>query len=186
MYCGISTSCKITGGILAKGGRPVKSLIWQGWCVRFWGMLKIRLQRTGKRGQAYFRVVVLEHTTKPKGKYLEFLGSYDPHKNKLSVKADRIKHWLSVGAHLSETTNNLLIGKGVIEGEKVKVWKPKKKKEKEPAQAKAAPAAAPAEKPQTEEAKAPAPKENKAENEPAKAAEEATSALIEKAKTESE
>jgi small subunit ribosomal protein S16 len=90
-------------------------------------MLKIRLQRTGKRGQAYFRLVVTEHTTKPKGKYLEFLGSYDPHKNELSVKADRIKYWLSVGAKLSETANNLLVGKGIIEGEKVKVWRPKKK-----------------------------------------------------------
>jgi len=91
-------------------------------------MLKIRLQRTGKRGQAYFRLVVLEHTTKPKGKYLEFLGSYDPHKNELSVNAERVKHWLSMGARLSETANNLLVGKGVIEGEKVKVWKLKPQK----------------------------------------------------------
>jgi len=90
-------------------------------------MLKIRLQRTGKRGQAYFRLVVTEHTTKPKGKYLEFLGSYDPHKNEISVKADRVKYWLSVGAKLSETANNLLVGKGIIEGKKVKVWRPKKK-----------------------------------------------------------
>ena len=30
---------------------------------------------------------------------------------------------------MSETVNNLLVGKNVIEGEKVKVWKPKKKKE---------------------------------------------------------
>jgi small subunit ribosomal protein S16 len=119
-------------------------------------MLKIRLQRTGKRGQAYFRVVVLEHTTKPKGKYLELLGSYDPHKNELSVKADRVKHWLSMGAHLSETINNLLVGKGIIEGEKVTVWKPKKKK-KEATETKAAPA----KKPKTEEA--PAPKEKEAE-----------------------
>lgn len=133
-------------------------------------MLKIRLQRTGKRGQAYFRVVVLEHTTKPKGKYLEFLGSYDPHKNELSVKADRVKYWLSVGAHLSETANNLLVGKGMIEGEKVKVWKPKKKKEKEGVRAKVAPVAVPAEKPQAEEATAP--KENREESKPAEAAEE--------------
>ena len=141
-------------------------------------MLKIRLQRTGKRGQAYFRVVVLEHTTKPKGKYLEFLGSYDPHKNEVSVKADRVKYWLSMGAHLSETANNLLVGKGVIEGEKVKVWKPKKKpsaqaqaegKEKEAVQAKAAPI----EKPQTEEA--PALEKSGEKSEPAKAAEEAVS-----------
>lgn len=89
-------------------------------------MLKIRLQRIGKRGQAYFRVVVTEHTTKPQGKYLELLGSYDPHKKVLIAKNDRIKYWLSQGAQLSPTANNLLITKQVIEGEKVKAWKPKK------------------------------------------------------------
>jgi len=109
-------------------------------------MLKIRLQRTGKRGQAYFKVVVTEHTTKPQGKYLELLGSYDPHKNKMTVDAEKIKHWLSQGAHLSETANNLLINKGIIEGDKVQVWKPKKKKigevmaqEKKPVEANAEP-----------------------------------------------
>ena len=166
--------------MVANGNESVKSLIWRGQCVRFWGMLKIRLQRTGKRGQAYFRVVVLEHTTKPKGKYLEFLGSYDPHKNEISVKADRVKYWLSMGAKLSETANNLLVGKGVIEGEKVKAWKPKKKKkEKEAVQAKTAPTAAPAEKPQTEETAAL--KEKEEESEPTKAEEEVTQAPAEEA-----
>ena len=88
-------------------------------------MLKIRLQRIGKRGQAYFRVVVTEHTKKPQGKYLELLGSYDPHKNQLTVDGEKVKHWLSQGAKMSETVNNLLVGRGVIEGEKVRVWKPK-------------------------------------------------------------
>ncbi len=166
-------------------GKSVKPLIWRRQCVRFWTMLKIRLQRTGKRGQAYFRVVVLEHTTKPKGKYLEFLGSYDPHKNEISVKADRVKYWLSMGAQLSETANNLLVGKGVIEGEKVKVWKPKKKKEKEVSQAKAAPTVASSEKPQMEEA--PPPKEKEEESEPVKAEEEAAPAPTEEeAKTQQE
>ncbi|MBI2063903.1 MAG: 30S ribosomal protein S16 [Candidatus Yanofskybacteria bacterium] len=90
-------------------------------------MLKIRLQRIGKRGQAYFRVVVTEHTQKPKGQYLELLGSYDPHKNEMNVNAEKVKHWLSKGAKMSETVNNLLVGRGVIEGEKVTVWKPKRK-----------------------------------------------------------
>lgn len=148
-------------------------------------MLKIRLQRTGKRGQAYFRVVVLEHTTKPKGKYLEFLGSYDPHKNEISVKADRVKYWLSMGAQMSETANNLLVGKGVIEGEKVKVWKPKKKnKEKETAQAKTAPITAPAEKPKTEEA--PIPEENEEESKLVETAVETAPASTEKIETEQE
>lgn len=90
-------------------------------------MLKIRLQRIGKRGQAYFKVIVTEHTRKPKGKYLELLGSYDPHKNKLNVDGPKVKHWLSKGAKMSETVNNLLVRKGVVEGEKVQTWKPKKK-----------------------------------------------------------
>lgn len=100
-------------------------------------MLKIRLQRTGKRGQAYFKVVVTEHTQKPKGKYLELLGSYDPHKNKITVDIEKVNYWISQGAHLSETANNLLVGKSVIEGEKVKAWKPKKKKKIEGAPAQA-------------------------------------------------
>ena len=90
-------------------------------------MLKLRLQRTGKKGQAYFKVIVTEHTKKPQGKYLELLGSYDPHKKNFEVKMDRIKHWMSKGAQLSETLNNLLVGRKLIEGEKVTVWKPKKK-----------------------------------------------------------
>ena len=94
-------------------------------------MLKVRLQRIGKKNQAYFRVVVTEHTTKPKGRYLELLGSYDPHKNELKVKEERVKYWLSKGAQLSPTLNNLLVGRKIIEGEKVKVWKAKKKKGKE-------------------------------------------------------
>ncbi|MBI2670307.1 MAG: 30S ribosomal protein S16 [Candidatus Yanofskybacteria bacterium] len=94
-------------------------------------MLKIRLQRIGKRGQAYFKVVVTEHTKKPKGKYLELLGSYDPHKNKMNVDAEKVKHWLSQGAKMSETVNNLLVGRGVVEGDKVKVWKPKNRRSAE-------------------------------------------------------
>ncbi len=90
-------------------------------------MLKIRLQRIGKVGQAYFRLVVTEHTTKPQGKYLELLGSYDPHKKVAKIEGERVKHWMTKGARLSPTANNLLISKEIIKGEKVKAWKPKKK-----------------------------------------------------------
>ena len=93
-------------------------------------MLKVRLQRIGKRNQAYFRVVVVEHTTKPKGRYLELLGSYDPHKDVINVKGERIKYWITKGAQLSDTVNNLLVERKVIDGKKVKVWKAKKKEQK--------------------------------------------------------
>lgn len=91
-------------------------------------MLKVRLQRIGKKGRAYFRVVVTEHTRKPKGKYLEDLGSYDPHKNEISVDAERVKYWFGHGAQASPTVNNLLVDRGVIEGKKVRAWKPRPQK----------------------------------------------------------
>ena len=88
----------------------------------------MRLQRIGKPGQAHFRLVLQEHTSRVKGGYIELLGSYDPHKKLLQAKADRIKYWLSQGVRLSPTLNNLLVGQKVIEGVKVPSWKPKRKK----------------------------------------------------------
>ena len=90
-------------------------------------MLKIRLSRIGKRGQAYFRVVVVEHTKKPKGEYLELLGTYNPHEKVLKVKKERIDYWISKGAQPSPTVNNLLVNHKIWDKPKVQSWKPKKK-----------------------------------------------------------
>lgn len=56
---------------------------------------------------------------------MELLGSYNPHKNDLKVDGEKVKDWLAKGAKMSETVNNLLVDRKIIEGEKVKVWKPK-------------------------------------------------------------
>lgn len=92
-------------------------------------MLKIRLQRIGKKKQAHYKLVVVERARKPQGKFLEDLGFYNPHTKELQAKKERVEHWRSKGAQLSATANNLLVGNGIIKGEKVKAWKPKKKKE---------------------------------------------------------
>jgi len=83
----------------------------------------------GKRGQAYFRVVVVEHTKKPKGKFLELLGSYDPHKKVFNVKKDRVEYWMGNGAQISPTVNNLMVNYKVWDKPKMESWKPKHKKE---------------------------------------------------------
>ncbi len=88
-------------------------------------MLTMRLQRIGKKGQAYFRIIVTEHTKKPQGEYLELLGSYDPHKKDLKVKKERIEHWMSKGVQLSPTVNNLLVNNKIIVATKKLSWKPK-------------------------------------------------------------
>ena len=97
-------------------------------------MLKIRLQKVDKKNAPSYRVVLAEHTSKPKGKFIEILGSYNPRLKERAFKADRIKHWISMGAKVSPTVHNLLITDKIIEGEKVKAWRPKKKtKEEKPA-----------------------------------------------------
>lgn len=110
-------------------------------------MQVIRLTRVGKKKDASFRVVVIDSKRKVQaGNYLEMVGSYDPRSNTSDLKADRIKHWISMGAKPSDTVHNLLISKKIIEGKKINVL-PKKvlPKPEEPAApaAEAAPAAAP-------------------------------------------
>lgn len=99
----------------------------------------IRLARTGKKKQAYFRLIVSEKTKDTHGDYLENLGHMNPHANPREVvlKADRIAYWMSKGAQLSPTVHNLLVEKGIVKADKLRVWKAKKK-----AVAEAAPAAA--------------------------------------------
>ncbi len=90
-------------------------------------MLKIRFNRTGKRNQASFRLVLQEHTIAPGGRHVEVLGSHNPHTKQTVLKTERIKHWIGAGAQLSDTVHNLLVKEGVVKGEKkaVKMERPK-------------------------------------------------------------
>lgn len=89
-------------------------------------MLKIRLQRVGRKHEPVFRVVVTDSHSGPKaGKSVEILGSYDPRFNKSEIKTDRVKYWIDNGAQVSPTMHNLLVTSKVIEGKKVNVL-PKK------------------------------------------------------------
>jgi small subunit ribosomal protein S16 len=129
-------------------------------------MLKIRLQRVGRKNIPTFRVVLTDPKNSTKsGKFLEVLGSFDPRDDKSKlVKADRVKHWISKGAQLSGTLHNFLVHTKVIEGKKINVLPKKRpiKKEEETKKEEKPAAAAPAE----DSAKPETPKE--AEKEEAK------------------
>ncbi len=85
-------------------------------------MLKMRLQRVGRKHEPSFRLVLTESENSTKsGRFTELLGSYDPRKTTEVLKTDRIKHWLSMGAGVTGTVNNLLIKKGIIRGKKTHV-----------------------------------------------------------------
>jgi len=90
-------------------------------------MLKIRMQRTGRRNDPAFRIVVAEHTVGPKsGKFVEKVGSYYPKTKDMVLDAERIKYWISVGAQPSDRVHNTLVSEGIIEGKKRNVL-PKKR-----------------------------------------------------------
>jgi len=95
-------------------------------------MLKIRLQRTGRKNDPHFRLIVTESTLKPKtSQFAEIVGTYNVKAGIFEAKADRVKHWISVGAQATPTAHNLLISKGVIAGKKINVLPKKTPQKKE-------------------------------------------------------
>lgn len=100
-------------------------------------MLKIRMQRTGRKNEPQFRIVVGEHTIGPKsGKFLEKIGSYNPKTKEKTLDAERATYWMGKGAQVSDSLHNLFITMGVIKGKKVNVLPKKtvpKKEEAAPA-----------------------------------------------------
>ncbi len=93
----------------------------------------IRLQRVGRKNDPSFRVVVVDsHRSTKTGKVLEVLGNYDARSAKsgqarpTAFNAERVKHWLAVGAQASATVHNLLVDKKIVPGKKVNAL-PKRK-----------------------------------------------------------
>jgi small subunit ribosomal protein S16 len=73
-------------------------------------VLMIRLARFGARKQPYYRVVVIEKDRARNGRSIEVVGTYNPRTNPATVdlKRERIDHWTSNGAQLSERVAKLL------------------------------------------------------------------------------
>lgn len=73
-------------------------------------MLTIRLNRVGKKNQAKYRVVVMDHKRATDARPVEFLGFYNPHndENPFQVDVERVDYWLSNGAQTSSTVASFL------------------------------------------------------------------------------
>lgn len=83
-------------------------------------MLKIKLKRTGKKGEPHYRVVVAESTTKRSGGAVEEIGYYNP-RNKpttFNIEKDRVEYWLSKGAQPTETVYHYLVKSGMLKAKK--------------------------------------------------------------------
>jgi small subunit ribosomal protein S16 len=90
-------------------------------------MLKIRLQRIGRKNDPAFRAVLTDSKNSTKsGRFLEILGTYNPKAGEKKLDGERIKYWMSKGAKCSDTMHNFLIHEKIVSGKKINVL-PKKK-----------------------------------------------------------
>lgn len=77
-------------------------------------MLAIRMQRTGRKGHAMFRVVVQDSRVTPtSGKLVAQIGSYDPHAKNLILDKEKAAFYLTHGAQPSDRAARLMAANGV-------------------------------------------------------------------------
>ena len=76
---------------------------------------KIRLQRGGRKGYAFYRIVIADSRAPRDGKFTEKIGTYNPNTNPATVDLDfdRALYGVECGAQPTATTHNILKGEGV-------------------------------------------------------------------------
>ena len=79
---------------------------------------KIRLQRHGRKGYAFYQIVIADSRAPRDGRFIERIGSYNPNTNPATVDLnfERALYWLQVGAQPTDTTRNILSREGVKKG----------------------------------------------------------------------
>lgn len=76
---------------------------------------KIRLQRGGRKGYAFYSIVIADARAPRDGKFTEKIGTYNPNTNPATVDLnfDRALYWVETGAQPTDTVRNILSGEGV-------------------------------------------------------------------------
>ncbi len=86
-------------------------------------MVRIRLQRMGRRNRPFYRVCAIEQRARREGPVLENLGIYDPvnpdKAKQVTLNDERVKHWIAAGAQPTDTVRDMLAKRGLVD---VKLW----------------------------------------------------------------
>ena len=77
---------------------------------------RIRLQRHGRKGYAFYPIVVADSRAPRHGKFIERIGSYNPNTNPATINLDfdRALYWVEVGALPTDTVRSILSKEGVM------------------------------------------------------------------------
>ena len=84
--------------------------------------LKIRLARGGAKKRPYYRIVIADSRSPRDGRFIERVGTYNPllpkdHAERITLKEERIQHWLSVGARPTDRVHRFLDTAGILKRE---------------------------------------------------------------------
>ena len=75
-------------------------------------MVTIRLARGGAKKRPFYHIVVTDSRSRRDSRYIERLGFFNPvakgQEVRLDIKTDRVDHWLSQGAQVSDRVAGLL------------------------------------------------------------------------------
>jgi len=92
-------------------------------------MVKLRLKRVGRRNQIYFRLIAVDERFPRDGRFIEELGSYNPHETdwekkfqfkgepnseEVEIAKNKIIDWYKKGAEPTATVYKLLAKKGLV------------------------------------------------------------------------
>lgn len=94
----------------------------------------IRLSRAGTKKRPYYRIVVTNSRSPRDSKFIEKIGTYEPllgddNQKRVTIDADRAKHWLSVGAQLSDRVHLFFNKAGLVDTKPA--FKPVRKSKKD-------------------------------------------------------
>ncbi len=70
-------------------------------------MVKIRLKRMGSKFNAYYRIIVADQRSPRDGRFIEEIGTYNPHTKNVTIDEEIKEKWLKNGAIPTETMKNL-------------------------------------------------------------------------------
>ena len=77
-------------------------------------MLKLRFKRMGRKRSPFYRLVIVENTTKRDGRPVEEVGYYNPITKKSSFNTKKIKKWLNIGVKPTPTVFTLLKKSNIV------------------------------------------------------------------------
>jgi len=81
---------------------------------------KIRLARGGSKKRPFYRIVVADSRMPRDGRFIEKIGTYNPllpkdSEERVKIDLDRVNHWMSHGAEVTDRVSRFLEAAGVIE-----------------------------------------------------------------------